>query len=402
MLIVDMSNDFKLSHIGQPLDAYLRGTYDAAVGASEWQESKHPRAPKGAPDSRGGQFTRREEGAKEEDKGADKKVAELVTLPSGERKPKTFADYLYRGPDGKYTSHKESPFLRKMKGDGRVSEELSGILDHLFAGEDVPDQEIMKTPEWQEAIARETRGVHMLREKYGVEDTAEISSPVRNALRSAIKRAALLPRIHKYEVIPELGNQQLETNEGLEGDDSYEVAQDRQVFIAIGFPAAGKSTTYANPLAKKYRARLCDSDIIKKILPEFDNGYGGNLVHGESTNLNEQIIDEASDRGDNIVYPILGYKKDKLQNAIAFFRRKGYAVTLCFKDMPMPIAKGRLLVRFLQKGRYLPLGCISKVGDKLPSSFDANKGLCDAYIRSTNKDPYGGTEMTIEQKGKIL
>ena len=229
--------------------------------------------------------------------------------------------------------------------------------------------------------------------------TNEIDTPERNAFRESIINAAMTDHITK--TVPIGHGLEFETNEGLEDGESYDVEKGRTAFITMGFPAAGKSTTYANPLAKMYKARLCDSDTVKKVIPEFQNGYGGNLVHLESKAINEEILRRAIEQGDNIVYPILGYKPKEMEGLIDKLHENGYKVCLCYKDMPSNIAKGRLLVRFLQKGRYLPLSCISKAASGLHPSYSANKQKADAYIRSTNTKPYGGIEEVIEQKGEL-
>ena len=323
-----------------------------------------------------------------------------LTLPDG-RKVSKGQEKLYTGPDGKLRNTRYSPFLAKMGGTGDISKEMDSVLDRLFAGEDVPDEEIEAIPEWKEAMERAQEVERTIEEKYGTNTTDGINTPERKAIRDEIIEAAMTDHMTKEVPIGRLGKN-LETNEGLEDGESYEVEKGKRAFIAIGFPAAGKSTTFANPLAKMFKARLCDSDTIKKVLPEFENGYGGNAVHEESARINEEILRRATDQGDNIVYPILGFKPDKLGRAIDALKAKGYEVNLCFKDSPATMAKGRLLVRFLQKGRYLPLKCISKAMGGLDPSFEANKGKADNYIRTTNADPYGVDEKVIDSKGEIF
>ncbi len=365
---------------------------------ADWREEEHPR---GRPDNKG-QFRQGVKSITRQDEldSGWKDGDGTITLPNG-RKVDESLKSLYTDDKGKLLDHKFSPFLKKMGGDGSVSEEMDSVLDRLFSGEDVPDNEIEAIPEWKEANDRAREDEDVLKRKRGVSKTSDIGTKERNKLRMAIVDAALSDRIGKTVPVEGQDGLRFETNEGLKDGEEYEVDRGRKAFVCIGFPAAGKSTTFANPLAKEHKARLCDSDTIKKVLPEFDNGYGGSLVHEESTILNEQVLGVAAGRGDNIVYPILGYKKDMLKGVIDAFHKEGYKVSLCFKDMPRPMAKGRLLVRFLQKGRYLPLECISKVGDGLKESFEANKGLADAYKRTTNDKPYGGEERTIEEKGEI-
>lgn len=293
-------------------------------------------------------------------------------------------------------SEPPSGFNPSMLHGKKISPQMEDVLKRLFSGTDVSDEEIEATPEWAEAMETEKKIADAMQEEHGVDRTSDIETQERKKFRAEILKAALSDKIRKTVPIGEYGIE-METNEGLKEGEEYDVERGKQVVIATGLPAAGKSTTFANPLARKFKARLCDSDIIKKVLPEFANGFGGNLVHEESSQLNEAILAEAVKRGDNIIYPILGYKPDKLQHAIEQFKKAGYTVYLCMKDQPPPIAKGRLLVRFLTKGRYLPLKCISKAQGTLGESFEKNKGNADEYIRTTNKDPYGHHETILDR-----
>ena len=352
-------------------------------------EDKHPRS---SGSEHGGEFRTKPETISKQDSHSPSE---------GRKSGRELVPVLYFDENGNERDEKYSPFLKSQGGDGRISKQLNDILDRLFSGENVPDEEIEATPEWSAAMATERRLAKVLENKYGVTDTSQIDTPERNRYREGIMNAALAETISKTATIDGF-DREFETNEALKTGESYKVAQDRVAVVAIGFPAAGKSTTYANPLARKFKARLCDSDAIKKALPEFENGYGGNLVHEESTQLNEAVLAQAVERGDNVIYPILGFKPDKLGKVIDRFKEKGYRVALCFKDMPVNIAKGRLIVRFLKKGRYLPLSCISKAANGLAGSFNANKGNADSYVRSTGGTTYPPKETILEKSGDML
>ena len=371
---------------------------DSQPSSSDFKEDKHPR---GQPENAGRFRVSNKTLGKQDDITGVKEGEGEVTLPNGSKIDATYVR-LYTDPRGKLHNEKWSEFMYGQTGKGEVSKEMSNILDRLFGGENVPDSEIIATPEWSFAIRKEAELAEEMKRKHGVESTFDIKTRGRDRFREALVEAALSETIGK--TVPIKGyDKDFETNEGLKEGESYKVARGRKAFVCIGFPAAGKSTTFANPLAKMHKARLCDSDTVKKALREFSNGFVGNLVHEESTRINEVILDKAMRRGENVVYPILGFKPEKLKRCLEKFHEAGYDVTLCFKDMPESVAKGRLLVRFLQKGRYLPLGCISKAaGGMLVASFDANKGYADAYIRTTNAKPFFGEEKELEAKGITL
>lgn len=325
--------------------------------------------------------------------------SDTYVLPSGIKIPSA-QKYLHTDTKGNPHDEMWSVFLEKQTGDGRVSQEFSDVVEGLFSGKDIDADTIKSLPEWKKAMEREKEIQKKLQETHGIDSTIEIQTEERERFRDAIIRAAMSD--HISNTVPIEGtDSEFETNEGLKEGESYDVEKGRNICIVIGLPAAGKSTSFANPLAKKFKARLCDSDTIKKVLPEFNNGYGGNLVHEESTMLNEEILNRSIEQGDNIVYPILGYKPEKLENMFKMLRDKGYKINLCLKDMPANIAKGRLLGRFLSKGRYLPIECITKAQGKFADCFERVKGLVDAHVRATS-DIDGSNERIIEKKGYLI
>lgn len=404
----------------------VRLALDAADfgGDHGWKEDLHPRETKGG--KGGGRFRTKVENIEEQDdlsdakhidemaeqnaieerqdKGADTEQEEFneeysVKLPDGRIIDKGESS-LYYDENGNLLSHRFSPFLKHQGGDGRISEQMNNILDRLYSGDNVSTEEIESTPEWQRAMEEERKGESVLMDEYGVNRTNDIQTPERNLFRKAIVNAALSDTIRKTAQIAGTDTP-FEMNEGLDDGEEYQVAQERKVVIPIGMPASGKSTTYANPMARELKARLIDSDAIKKVLPEFDNGYGGNLVHEESSEINEEILQKSIERGDNIVHPILGANAEKLGAMIDNFHKHGYKVMLCFKDMPINVVKARLLSRFLKTGRFIPLHVIGKAEKGFPRSYEANKGKADAFVRSTNRKGFGNQEFIQEQKGSL-
>lgn len=404
----------------------VRLALDAADlgGNSDWKENLHPRETKGG--KGGGRFRTKIENIEEQDDlsdakhiaeqseglgteerkddGADSEQEEFneeysVKLPDGRIIDKGESS-LYYDENGNLLSHRFSPFLKRQGGDGRISEQMNDILDRLYSGENVSTEEIERTPEWQMAMGKENEIEKELLGKYGVIRTNEINTSARQAQRDAIVNAALSETVQRSVPIEGIDGE-FEMNDGLEEGENYQVAREQKVVIPIGMPASGKSTTYANPMAKQYKARIIDSDAIKKVLPEFANGYGGNVVHEESSEINEEILNKAIERGDNIVHPILGANAEKLGDMIDNFHKHGYKVMLCFKDMPISIVKARLLSRFLKTGRFIPLHVIGKAEKGFPESYEVNKVKADAFVRSTNKKGFGNQEFIQEQKGSL-
>ena len=388
---VSVGGDDKQSSVEQEESENLESYDKNFTEGGEWK----------SPWGKGGPTPSVIQAARDKQSGGDEPIAkDTFELPNGTKVPANLA-YLYKGMDGTPHNEKWSPFLEKTTGNGAISKDFSDVLDKLFSGELVDADTIKSIPEWKDAMAKEKRIQDDLEKKHGVRTTAEINDSTREKLRSSLIRAAMTDHITRTVPLEGFEGMEFETNEGLKDGESYDVEKGRVMTVVIGLPAAGKSTTFANPLAKKFKARLCDSDTVKKTLPEFSNGYGGNVVHEESTKINEEILKRSIEQGDNIVYPILGYKPDKLKKLFGQLREKGYKINLCLKDMPANIALGRLLGRFMGKGRYLPIECITKAMGKFGDCFEQVKDLVDAYVRATS-DPDGTNERIIESKGELI
>ena len=57
------------------------------------------------------------------------------------------------------------------------------------------------------------------------------------------------------------------------------VARGRQAYIVVGRPASGKSRLLADPLTKRKRARLRDTDKIALRIPETEGGKNAMVTH---------------------------------------------------------------------------------------------------------------------------
>lgn len=255
------------------------------------------------------------------------------------------------------------------------SQKLNSVINRLLAGDpSVTDDEVNECPEWQSAFAQ-LNALKEDRTKRGLPSfTAEIDTPQRDAMRDAIVEKFLDP------VVTAEFNDAIEKKNGGDGK-PYEVEKGRRIDIITGLPAAGKSTVFARRLSLDHKARLVDSDEIKKRLPEYQNGVGADCVHEESSQLNVRVLREAAKRGENIVYPILGYKPEKLGDMIQSMKRLGYSVHLHLNELDAQKAKGRMLLRFVEKNRFIPLSVYAKTGNKPTSAYEAVKGMCDGYDR---------------------
>lgn len=253
----------------------------------------------------------------------------------------------------------------------KASPELQSAIDRLTAGEDVSREEIDRIPE--------VTAVRALPKM----NTADIQTPERQKLRSEV-----------LEQIYQRGSYSSETH-----DYTGEIAQERRADIVIGAPAAGKSSVLVDPLSEQHKSRVIDSDDAKKLLPEYDDGKGAGNVHRESSMIRDVLKQRAIARGENIVWPTVGDKLDKLLSSIQEFRDNGYSVYLHLNELSAGKATGRALGRYLSTGRFVDPEIVLKVGDKPTQNYNyirQQEGLIDGYSHYSNDVPRGEKPILYE------
>ena len=256
-----------------------------------------------------------------------------------------------------------------------ASPELQDVMDRLAKGEDVSLDEINRTPEVEE--------VHRLPST----NTADIHTPEREQLRTQV-----LEELYKR------GSYSSETN-----DYTGEIAHDRRIDIVIGAPAAGKSSVLVNPLSEQHKSRVIDSDDAKQLLPEYNKGKGANNVHRESSGIRDKLKQIAMTRGENIVWPTVGDKLNKLLADIQTMKDNGYSVYLHLNELPAGKATGRALGRYLSEGRFVDPEIVLKVGDKPTQNYEyirQQEGLIDGYSHYSNDVPRGEKPILIERSSE--
>ena len=87
--------------------------------------------------------------------------------------------------------------------------------------------------------------------------------------------------------------------------------------IVVGLPAAGKSTTIANPLSEEQGAFILDRDEMKKLIPGYKetNGGAANEVDDESKDLMRREINEFTEGSrtcTKLGMPVMGDVSEKI------------------------------------------------------------------------------------------
>lgn len=276
-----------------------------------------------------------------------------------------------------------------------ISKEMNDIINALLLGLHVSNAEIEKTAEWTAAKAKLKEFKRVVRKKNGVVETVNIDTPERKKRRKEIEDMFMADTI-TAKLNPDAFKKAEKDKSGLK---PWKVKKGKIIDVITGLPAAGKSTVFANSLSVDNQARLIDSDEVKKQFAEFEQGYGASLVHEESSEIAKRILQRSVEQGDNITYPVIGFKPEKLTELFDKVREYGYTVRIHLNELDADKARGRMLLRFAETGRFLPLGLFQKYGNKPTDAYKAVKDKADEYEWYRSDTGVGSVPKLVE-KGK--
>lgn len=217
--------------------------------------------------------------------------------------------------------------INKLTGEP-VSAEMQNVLKRLANSENVPEAEIQQLKEIREANSCLGNGVPTVKLK----DREGIQNGVYNRLQCS-----------GSAVTDDNGHLSL----------TGEIRREKRLDIVIGLPASGKSSALVEPISEQYNSRIIDSDEAKKLLPEYNDGWGAGIVHTESQLIADRQFQTAIQNGENITYPCVGGDCAELTDIIAAVKKKGYSVYIHFNELDRNKALGRMINRFLETGRYI-------------------------------------------------
>lgn len=183
---------------------------------------------------------------------------------------------------------------------------------------------------------------------------------------------------------------------------SGEIRCERRMDIVIGLPASGKSSALVEPISEMYKSRVIDSDEAKKLLPEYNDGWGAGVVHKESQRISEQQLMTALEKGENITYPRVSGDSTELLNIAAIAKSQGYSVYVHFNELDRNKALGRMINRFLETGRYIKPELITRYGNDINNTYEQAKkatSLVDGFSKWSNDVPIGSRPKLIEYSG---
>lgn len=263
-----------------------------------------------------------------------------------------------------------------------ISGDMQEILDRLSKGEYVGVDEINATKEIQEARSHINHSTPTIE----LRGRQEFQEHIIDQFLQTIK-AARVDEKGKVEY-------------------TEDVRREKRLDIVIGLPASGKSSAVVDKISTKYRSRVLDNDIIKTMIPEYNNGWGASVVHKESQELLDFIENFSQENEENIVLPKVGGDAKEIKGIISDAKDVGYQVYLHYVELSREKATGRMLHRFLHTGRFLAPELIDKydnpeIGNLVLKTYETIKedGWIDGYSRWNNDVEVGENPRLIEGKG---
>ena len=269
-----------------------------------------------------------------------------------------------------------------------VSEEMRSILERLSQGQGVSSDEIEATKEMKMARSNVSPELDtsMLKNREELQH---------NIFRNLWGKGAA--------VIDEAGKTQYN------GD----VALGKRLDIVIGLPASGKSSAIVDNLSEEFHSRVIDNDEAKKMIPQFNDGWGAGAVHKESQDISDKIFLRSVFDGENIVLPKVGADAEKLINRyVDIAKENDYSVNVHFVDLDRNKALGRMLNRFIEEGRFLDPSLIEKYAplnreNRIEQAYGSlkNNSLIDGFSKWDNDVARGERPILLEHEnltGKFI
>lgn len=263
--------------------------------------------------------------------------------------------------------------INKLTGEP-VSEEMQNVLKRLAVNEAVPESEI-----------------------YALKEIKEANSCISSSKPTIELRNRTGIQLGVYNRLQNMGSAVTKSDGAVSF--SGEIRREKRLDIVIGLPASGKSSALVEPISELYESRVIDSDEAKKLLPEFNNGWGAGVVHKESQLISDRQLSAALKAGENITYPRVGGDSSELLNIISTAKKLGYSVYVHYNELDRNKALGRLLNRFLETGRYIKPELVTKYGSGISNTYEQAKKattLVDGFSKWSNDVPFGSRPKLLE------
>lgn len=235
-----------------------------------------------------------------------------------------------------------------------VSEEMKDILDRLANNEYVDIEEI-----------NNTREIKMAR------SNVDYSTPTIHLDNRDEMRAYILEQMNKS------GSARIDEDGKVRYNGN--VTKGSRLDLVIGLPASGKSSSLVDVISQEFNSKVIDNDEAKKMIPQYNNGWGASVVHAESQYISDIAFRVAIKKHENIVLPKVGSNAEKVFNSyVRYAKEHGYGVNLHYVELERNKALGRMINRFIEEGRFLDPNLTDKYsnereGNKIEQTYEALK-----------------------------
>lgn len=148
--------------------------------------------------------------------------------------------------------------------------------------------------------------------------------------------------------------------------------------VMMGVTASGKSTArskIALPEFEKNGVVMVDPDAIKEALPEYRIGIENRaknsapMVHEESSEIADQIQDQALSERKNVILDGTGKSLGNMQKKIKMLKEQGYKVSLLMPHVDVETALKRAYSRAENTGRAVPEEVVRGADSKISPNF---------------------------------
>jgi predicted kinase len=167
--------------------------------------------------------------------------------------------------------------------------------------------------------------------------------------------------------------------------------------IMLGGRGGSGKSWFEGKVYDPKKAIVLDADKIKQELPEYE-GWNAKQVHEESSDILEQMLTIAKERGLNVVLDATMKTAKSAIRKVDAFKGAGYEIEAHYMHLPRQEAAKRAVSRFMGKTkRYVPVNVVLE-NTTNEESFDIIKGMADRWSFRDNNVPQGNDPILISEK----
>lgn len=177
------------------------------------------------------------------------------------------------------------------------------------------------------------------------------------------------------------------------------IRQEKTMIIIVGPPGAGKST-FQNPIAREFGARIIDVDDVRTVIPEYKGGQGLFATLMEGHGLTIEVLSRALNRGDNIIHPITGADPEtSVENILNRLGDRGYTIKVLHIWAEPDVLVRRIVSRFIETGRIVQLEYTVRAASNTPLTYERLKSYADEAASIDTTRATKGTPPEITDGG---